>query len=126
MSTKHYPKRPEKLDHGSSWVTVVRAEGAGVPADERAWCTEYLSRFRPGEDDAKELALAWYAETDQSSEAEVTLRIETWKGEAFTFTVVLEPAIVARVKPVVPERDPRQGVAGGGTPPAQATQKGGM
>lgn len=125
MSTKHYPKRPEKLDHGSCWVSVVRAEGTGVPADERAWCCEYLG---VGSIDAaiKDAALEWYRQTDQCSDAEVTLRFETWRGEAFTFTVVLAPEIVARIKPVAPEQLPRRGVEGGGTPPAQATQKGGM
>lgn len=94
---QQWPKKPEKLENGSWWVSVLRAEGTGVRDDELGWATEYLCTGSM-ETVVLDAAKAWYHDTDQSGEAQVTFHVENWRDEALEATVQLTWVLKATLR----------------------------
>ncbi len=97
--SKKYPKKPEQLDADCLWVSVAKViESSGVRDDELAWCCEYVIGHRNTlREIARDAALVWYSETDQSCEAQVVLRFERQDGKRLELEVRLAPVIRATV-----------------------------
>lgn len=89
--------RPETLPHGWCFVSVseVRAS-SGVREHETRWAT--MSEADVDLDTiAKDAALDWYNETDQSSDAEVFFRVERYDGVTHVYRIGLAHELVASI-----------------------------
>jgi len=91
-------KRPAKLDADCCWVAVAqvhRSDGHGP--GETTWACEYLMNCST-ESIAKDAAVAWFEETDQSEACEVTFSVERGDtGAIVEHRVMVGPEIVARM-----------------------------
>lgn len=88
--------KPAKLDPDCMWVAVAeihRSDGHGP--DEKAWGTEAM-RYRSTESAARECAVDWFEETDQSDTCDVTFSVERADGTIVQHRIVVGPEIVAK------------------------------
>lgn len=96
---KHSPKKPAKLDPGSMWAAVAqihRSDGHGP--GERTWACEMLG-YGSTEQAARAAAEAWWYDTDQSDDCDVTISIERADGTIVEHRFVVGMSLVARRVP---------------------------
>lgn len=89
--------KPAKLDHDFLWVAVADVHRSdGAHPDEKTWGTVVIGTSST-EWAAKDAALTWFDETDQSDECELTLSVERADGSIVAHRVRVSVAPTARV-----------------------------
>lgn len=95
---KTYAKKPEKLDKGTWWASIVAIKMHGGDANAHQW-TLAISDCRSDRyievatGIAREAAMAWWNDTDQTGDAVVDVLVEGWEGRAYTVRCTLSEAI---------------------------------
>lgn len=93
-----YAKKPEKLDKGTWWASIVAIGHHTGEKHASRWTCE-MSDCRSdkyvevAESIAREAALVWYDDTNQSGDAEVDVLVEGWEGRAYTVRCTIEPRV---------------------------------
>lgn len=89
--------RPEKLGRDECWVSVAAVhESSGVREHETRWDTLSIGACAM-ESIAKDAALDWYKETDQSTRCELDVKVERYDGVTHVYPIVLEFELVVRI-----------------------------
>ncbi|NUQ53408.1 MAG: hypothetical protein HUU19_12020 [Phycisphaerales bacterium] len=89
--------RPETLDRDEYWVSVTAVhESSGVREHETRWATLAIGRCAM-ESIAKDAALDWYKETDQSTDCDLSIRVDRYDGVTHVYRIGLAHELVARI-----------------------------